>query len=104
MSENEMTQAEANLQANPKTAKQIYDFLKDPSTGVVYEGRHAADAVNSDANDDDVDVEDEEVNDGDIFGTGEDDDDEEDDEDEDEEDEDDDEDDAEYERKDIENF
>ncbi len=86
-------QAEANLAANPETAKKIEDFLKDPSTGVVYEGRHIkADAVAPDNNDDE-DEENEDDDEEDSF-------DEEDDEDED----DDDEDDAEYERKDIENF
>lgn len=89
----DVAQAEANLAVNPETAKQIDDFLKDPSTGVVYEGRHNADAVNSDANDDDEEDVDDDFE-------------EEDDEDEDAEDEDEDadEDDAEYDRKSIENF
>jgi hypothetical protein len=81
MSDYETTveQAEANLAANPETAKKIDDFLKDPSSGVVYQGRHAvnADAVAPDNNDDDLNgsYDDDDEEDDDLYDDGEDDDD-----------------------------
>jgi hypothetical protein len=40
-----MTEAEARLLAAPETAREIAEFLKDPSTGVVWEGRRARRAI-----------------------------------------------------------
>lgn len=36
-----MTEAEARLLAAPETAREIAEFLKDPSSGVLWEGRRA---------------------------------------------------------------
>jgi hypothetical protein len=70
----EMTEAEANLASNPEVAKGIADFMKDPSSGVTWEGRETRKANGFDPLDvkEEDGVEVEEENDGDIPDTGED--------------------------------